>query len=161
MSTKRIIQNRSSMCVYLPKGDCDLFGFQGGDPVVVSYLPGVGFLITRQYPGGQEPVQIQRLLSMKNYIDEMQNEHRRWLKVENANAKKEFLGLLKGGLIHEGMIFVAKLPESFYKSHLGPQEDPFPIDDIKLLEVPLETSKRVGRARKRPGRKGDRRSSVR
>jgi hypothetical protein len=139
MSSKRIIKIRSSLYVLLPKGDCDLFGFEGGDPIVVNYLTGVGFLITKQNPGGATSIQVDRVVSMKNYIDGMVAEGRRQIKVDVANARDEFREFMKGGLVKEGYFFMARLPEWFNKARVRPSIDPVLQEEIKKISTDSQT----------------------
>lgn len=161
MSAKKIMKVGSGLYVLLPKAHCDTFGFEKGDPVVVTYVDGVGFLVTKQYDGGGPPVQVQRIQSMKNFMDGLWDEFRRKVKGLSNSAVNSVAHQLMGLSWKKGQEGEITLYGDLSQPPVCVLEDPFPIEDIKLLEVPLETSRKSSRPQPHPGRKRDRRSPVR
>lgn len=115
MALRKVIKIRSSLLVILPAGDCELMGIEKGDRLRVDHIPGVGFLVTKQYPGGEVPVQLRRVESMKQLMDSMYDEFRRKVKGLEQNVTWNIYNRMMGAAIKEGRVGMMPLSEDFGK----------------------------------------------
>lgn len=139
MAVKKIAKVGSGLYALLPKGDCELFGFGKGDPIVVTYIPAVGFLVTKQHPEGEVAIQIRRLESMKNFMDEMYVEFRRKVKALERMVVNNISLRLLGVAYEKGREDEVDFSGGFCGGVRKNYVDPLLQGEIKLLSSKILT----------------------
>jgi len=157
MAIRKVIQNKGSLSVCIPSEMCNLLGIVKGDRVSVEQMGAVGIVVRKDYPGGEVPVQAYRMETTKQVVDESMGRLRRFAgSIENSLVNNILLRVL-GVAFEKGREAELRFSGPSYQAAGMVLTDPFLVEETKLLAAVNENRERSSRARKRPGRKGDRR----